>query len=244
MKTHRIAQLAPLAITWFLLTCPLTPSVKAESAETGSSVAGTVKFQGTPPKGTRMEMSADPNCAKAHPGPVITQDIEVNGAGGLEDVVVYVTDGLGDKAFPPPSQPVVLEQKGCAYRPHVVALQANQKLEVVNADTTTHNIHPMPVNNREWNKIQPPGMPVEESFAREEIAIPVKCNVHPWMKGYVAVFKHPYFAVTDKDGNFTLKDLPPGKYTIKAWHEKLGTQSQTVTVAAGQSGKVEFIFKQ
>jgi hypothetical protein len=126
----------------------------------------------------------------------------------------------------------------------VIALQANQKLDVVNADTTTHNIHPIPVNNREWNKTQPPGLPIEESFAREEIAIPVKCNVHPWMRGYIAVFKHPYFAVTDKDGRFDLKDLPPGSYTIKAWQEKLGTQSQKVTVTAGQTGKLDFVFKQ
>jgi plastocyanin len=245
MNKNKIAMTALLAIALFLLACPLTPSVRAAMPDqTGSVVAGTVKFLGTPPKGLRIDMSADPNCAKAHPAPVTTQDIEVTAAGEIENVVVYVADGLGEKTFPAPSQAVVLEQKGCTYRPHVVALQANQKLDVVNADTTTHNIHPMPLNNREWNKTQPPGMPVEESFAREEIAIPVKCNVHPWMKGYIAIFKHPYFAVTDKSGNFTLKDLPPGTYTIKAWHEKLGTRSQAVTVAAGQSGKVDFIFKQ
>jgi hypothetical protein len=137
----------------------------------------------------------------------------------------------------------VLEQKGCQYKPHVLALQANQKLDVVNSDETTHNIHPSPNNNREWNMTQPHGMPLEKTFAREEIAISVKCNVHPWMKGYIAVFKHPYFAVTDKNGNFELKEVPPGTYTITAWQEKLGTQTQKVTVGATEA-TIDFAFKQ
>ena len=207
------------------------------------SVKGTAKFQGTALKPTRIDMSADPNCVKAHPTPATTEDILVGASGGLANVIVYVSDGLGDRTFTPPQQPAVVEQKGCQYKPHVTAMQANQKLDVVNDDPTTHNIHPMPINNREWNKSQPHGMPVEESFPREEIAIPVKCNVHPWMRGYVAVFKHPYFAVTDKDGNFDLKDLPPGTYTVKAWHEKRGTQSQKITVGANEAKTLEFVFK-
>jgi plastocyanin len=145
--------------------------------------------------------------------------------------------------FDPPAQPVTLQQKGCLYEPRVIAVQAGQKVDVVNADTTTHNIHPIPKNNREWNKSQPPGVPIEESFAREEIAIPVKCNVHPWMRGYIAVFKHPYFAVTGKDGSFDLSNLPPGTYTIKAWHEKLGTSTQTVTIGANETKEISFVFK-
>jgi plastocyanin len=209
-----------------------------------SGLAGSVKFQGSAPRPTRIDMSSDPNCLKAGSAPRAGEDLVLDANGGLENVIVYVADGLGDRAFQPPSQPVVIEQKGCTYKPHVVALQANQKIEVVNADATTHNIHPMPLNNREWNKSQPPGLPVEESFAREEIAIPVKCNVHPWMHAYIAVFKHPYFAVTNKDGSFDLKDLPPGSYTITAWHGKLGTLSQKVTVGAGETAKLEFVFKQ
>jgi plastocyanin len=205
---------------------------------------GTAKFSGVAPKPVRIDMSADPNCAKAHPTPATTEDMVVGANGGLANVIIYVSDGLGDRTFQPPAQPATIEQKGCLYRPHVVALQTNQKFDVVNSDATTHNIHPMPNYNREWNKTQPHGMPVEETFTREEIAIPVKCNVHPWMKGYIAVFKHPYFAITDKDGNFEMKDLPPGTYTIKAWHEKLGTQVQKVTVASGQPAKLDFVFKQ
>ena len=129
------------------------------------------------------------------------------------------------------------------YEPHVLALQANQPVEVTNDDSTTHNIHPLPANNREWNKAEIPGSKIEESFARPEIAIPVKCNVHPWMRGYVAVFKHPFFAVTGKDGSFTLNNLPPGTYTIQAWHEKLGTTTQRITIGANESKNIDFMFK-
>lgn len=214
------------------------------AADAPSSVKGTVKFEGTAPKSTRIDMSQDPLCAKAHPTPATTEEVVVGSGGGLENVVVYVSDGLTTHNFQPPQQPAVLEQKGCQYKPHVLALQANQKLDVVNADETTHNIHPTPNNNREWNMTQPHGMPLEQTFAREEVAIPVKCNVHPWMKGYIAVFKHPYFAVTDKNGSFELKDLPPGTYTITAWQEKLGTQVQKVTVGTGETKAMEFTFKQ
>jgi plastocyanin len=208
-----------------------------------ASLTGVVKFEGTPPKATRIDMSQDPICAKAHATPVVTEDVVVGANGGLANVVIYVSDGLGTRTFEPPSEPVVFEQKGCQYKPHVLALQANQKLDVVNNDETTHNIHPNPANNREWNMTQPHGVPLEKTFAREEIAIPVKCNVHPWMKGYIAVFKHPYFVVSDKDGKFDLKNLPPGSYTITAWQEKLGVLNQKIAVAAGEAKSLDFTFK-
>jgi plastocyanin len=189
-------------------------------------------------------MSQDPLCAKLHPTPATTEEVVVGSDGGLANVVVYVSDGLSSHNFQPPPQPATFEQKGCQYKPHVLALQAGQKLDVVNSDETTHNIHPTPNNNREWNMTQPHGIPLEQSFAREEIAIPVKCNIHPWMRGYIAVFKHPYFAVTDNSGSFELKDLPPGTYTITAWQEKLGPQSQKLTVSAGESKTLDFAFKQ
>ena len=209
----------------------------------GSSVKGVVKFSGVAPKPVHISMAADPSCAKSHPSGVNAEDVVTDKSGGLENVIVFVSDGLGDRAFDAPSQPVVMEQKGCMYEPHVVAMQAHQKLDVKNDDQTTHNIHPQPVNNREWNKAQTPGVPIEETFAREEIAIPVKCNVHPWMHSYIAVFKHPYFTLTGKDGSFDLKSLPPGTYTLEAWHEKLGTATQKVTVGANETKQVEFVFK-
>jgi plastocyanin len=214
------------------------------AADSSSSLKGEVKFEGAAPKPSRIDMSADPLCAKAHPTPATTEDIVVGANGGLANVVIYVSAGLAPGTFQPPTQPAVFEQKGCQYKPHVLAMQANQKLDVVNSDETTHNIHPNPNNNREWNMTQPHGVLLEQTFAREEIAIPVKCNVHPWMRGYIAVFKHPYFAVTDKNGSFDLKDLPPGTYTITAWQEKLGTQSQKVTVGTGEAKTLDFIFKQ
>jgi plastocyanin len=213
-------------------------------ADAPSSVKGTVKFEGTPPKGVRIDMSQDPICSKAHPTPATTEDFVVGGDGGLANVVVYVSDGLTTQNSQPPAQPVQLEQKGCQYKPHVLAMQAGQKLDVVNSDETTHNIHPTPNDNREWNMTQPHGMPLEQTFAREEVAIPVKCNVHPWMKGYIAVLKHPYFAVSDKNGNFEIKDLPPGTYTITAWQEKMPPQMQKVTVGGGEAKTLDFTFKQ
>jgi len=233
-----------LMIAAVALSVPGRVAAGSGTPPDSSSLKGEVKFEGTAPKNSRIDMAADPLCAKAHATPITTEDVVVGANGGLANVVVYVSDGLGSQTFQPPQQPAVFEQKGCQYKPHVLAMQANQKLDVVNSDETTHNIHPSPNNNREWNMTQPHGVPLEQTFTRQEIAIPVKCNVHPWMRGYIAVFKHPYFAVTDKDGSFDLKGLPPGTYTITAWQEKLGTQTQKVTIGAGEAKTLDFTFKQ
>src|SRR5271169_3032955 len=238
MKSKYFLLAAVVALTVSLYRQPVAANA------TGGSIRGAVKFSGTVPPSKPINMSADPFCAKQHPAPVFQQEIVADPKGGLENVVVFISDGLGDRTFDPPATPAVIEQKGCLYRPHVMAVRANQPLELVNDDATSHNIHPTPANNREWNKAEPPGSKLEDSFAREEIAIPVKCNVHPWMRGYIAVFKHPYFVVTGKDGSFDLKDLPPGTYTIKAWHEKLGTQSQKITIGANETKALDFTFKQ
>jgi len=210
---------------------------------TTSSVHGKVHFEGKTPVAKPISMAADPVCAKQHLSPIMSQEIMTDDKGDLQNVIVFVSEGLGDQKFDPPSQPAVVEQKGCMYLPHVMAVRANQTLQLVNNDPTSHNIHPVPANNREWNKAEPPGTKVEDSFAREEVAIPVKCNVHPWMRGYIAVFKHPFFSVTGKDGSFDLSNLPPGTYTIKAWHEKLGTSTQTVTIGANETKEISFMFK-
>ena len=153
-------------------------------------------------------------------------------------------EGLGNRTFDAPKTPVELDQKGCMYSPHIVTLMAGQTFDVKNADQTTHNIHPVPKNNREWNKSQAPGAPdISDTFAREEVAIPVQCQVHPWMKSYIAVFKHPYFAVTGANGSFDIKNLPPGTYTLEAWHEKFGVSDQTVTIGAKEAKTVTFSFK-
>ena len=208
------------------------------------SVTGTIRLDGAVPRPAHIQMAADQNCSKMHPSGASAEDVIVGPNGTLGNVIVYVSDGLSSTSFDPPPTPATLEQKGCMYEPHVLAVQARQTVRVINEDGTTHNIHPIPQNNREWNKSQPPGMqPLEEAFPREEIAIPVKCNIHPWMKSYIAVFKHPYFAVTSKDGSFGIRNLPPGTYTLVAWHEKFGTQMKKISVGPNGPDKVDFSFK-
>jgi plastocyanin len=220
------------------------PAAAPVDAATAGSVSGAVKFVGAVPKAKTLNMAADAACAGAHSGPVSDLEVVANASGDLANVIVYVKDGLGNRAFEAPKDGAQLNQEGCMYTPHIVGMMAGQTLSVKNSDKTTHNIHPVPKNNREWNKSQPPGSPnINEVFARDEVAIPVKCNVHPWMKSYIAVFKHPYFAVTDAKGSFEIKNLPPGTYTIEAWHERFGTVSQSVTVGAKEAKTVAFSFK-
>jgi plastocyanin len=211
---------------------------------TAATITGSVKFDGTAARPRRINMAAEPSCAASHASqPPMTQEVVTGGGNSLANVVVYVKSGLSGAA-PAASESVEIDQLGCVYIPHVVAVQTNQAITIKNSDKTTHNIHPTPAVNREWNESQPQGAaPLNKSFAREEIAIPVKCNVHPWMKSYIAVIGHPYFAVSDATGSFTIKNLPPGTYTLEAWHEKFGTQTMDVTVAAKESKAADFTFK-
>jgi plastocyanin len=182
-------------------------------------------------------MDGDDFCAKNNKN-AVSETLVVNG-GTLQNVIVYVKEGLKN-SFDPSAEPAVLDQKDCQYTPHVLSLQVKQQIKIVTSDDTTHNVHPQPKNNAEWNKSQPPkGDPLLESFARAEV-IPVKCNQHAWMKAFIGVFNHPFHAVTDKDGNYTIKGLPTGEYTIEAWHERLGTASQKVTVKEGETATLDF----
>lgn len=229
---------------------PTTGKAFAPKGDEGS-VTGVVAYNGTPPAPKKIDASADPVCGQANPN-LSTEDNIVKD-GKLGNVFVYIKDGatadgtkIGDYTFTTPSDAVTLDQKGCHYVPHVLGLQTNQKLKIVNSDPTQHNIHPTPKVNQEWNQTQPNGSaPLEKSFARAEVLIPVKCNQHPWMKSYIGVTRHPFFAVSAEDGSFTIKGVPPGKYTVVAWHEggATGTEkTMQVTVPANGSAKADFAF--
>lgn len=220
------------------------PAGKTVDPATAGEVTGSVKLDGAAPKMKAISIAAEPACAKARTAPLTSEEVVTGDGGALANVVVYVSSGLDGYSFPTPSTPVKFEQQGCQYHPHVAGMMVAQNVSVINSDQTTHNIHPIPMQNREWNESQPPGAaPIEKSFARDEVAIPVKCNVHPWMKAYMAVLPNPYFQVTGTDGKFDLKGLPPGTYTIVAWHELYKTDPQTITIGAKESKAVTFTFK-
>ena len=245
MKVKNVCLILSLVLTICISSRQVVkagPSATSSSSG-GALIKGSVRFTGTAPATKPISMSADPSCARQHSAPVGFREVIADSNGGLQNAVVFIAEGLGDRSFDVPKDPVVISQKGCLYLPHVLAMRANQPLEVVNSDPTAHNIHPTPANNREWNKVELPGGKMEEAFPREEISIPVKCNIHPWMHGYIAVFKHPYFVVTGEDGSFDLPSLPPGTYTVSAWHEKLGTSSQTITIGANETKQLSFVFK-
>ncbi len=212
------------------------------------SITGTVKLNGTAPHMKGIDMSKDPYCVSQHKDkPATLENVVVGSGGGIENVVLYLSEGLsGPAASAVPSQEPTFDQKGCMYTPHVIAVDADQKFKVTTSDQTTHNIHPLPATgtgNIGWNKSQPPGAPpIETSWKNQEIAIPVKCNIHPWMHGWHVVVKGPY-AITDESGNFTIKNVPAGSYTVTAWQEEYGTQTAKVTVAGGAAAKADFTFK-
>jgi len=244
IKNRLILGIASTVVVLILSSLPGSAGGPPSDTTGGTaSVKGTVKLNGTVPNQKPINMTSDPACARQHNAAVPGEEIVADKKGNLQNVVVFVSDGLGARTFDVPPEPAVIQQKGCVYLPHVLALRVNQKLQVLNSDACTHNIHPQPVNNREWNKAQSPASTAEATFAREEVGIPLKCNVHPWMRAYLAVFKHPYFAVTGKDGSFDLSNLPPGTYTIEAWHEKFGTSTQKITVGANETKNIDFVFK-
>ncbi len=224
---------------------PAGPPPTPIDQSTVATVTGKVLFQGTKPKLKPIMMDQDPVCVQKHSGMVVhVEDGEVNSNGTLPNVFVYVKEGAEKYKFAPPMEQALLDQNGCTYKPHVQGIQVGQDLHIISSDPTTHNIHPMPMNNREWNESQAPGAaPLDKKFARPEVMIPVKCNQHPWMRAYIGVMNNPFFAVTGAEGTFTIKGLPPGDYTIEAWTATFGTQGQKITVGPKESKTVAFTFK-
>jgi plastocyanin len=212
-------------------------------AATAGNIEGVVSFEGTAPKNEPIKMNADPVCVKENPTAQTQETYEV-ADGKLANVFVYVKDGLGNYVFDTPTTPATIDQKSCRYHPHVFGIRVGQPLEIINSDGTLHNIHAMPKTNAEFNTGQPiQGMKTMHTFDKKEVMVPFKCDVHGWMNAYVGVMDNPYYAVTDADGKFDLKDLPPGTYTIEAWQEKLGPMTQTVTLGAKDTKEVNFTFK-
>jgi plastocyanin len=248
MKTlnrYKLAAVLPVALIIAFAVMIPERGVKA-APPSGAGIAGTIKLDGTPPHQKPIDMSKEPSCAAIHKDhPVTTEGVMAGPDGGLANVVVYISEGWsgGDT---PAAEPVTITQKGCQYLPHVVAINPGEHMKVVTSDQTSHNIHPMPQPagpNHEWNKSQPPGAPpIDTTWAAPEVAIHVKCNIHPWMSGYIAVVKGPY-GVSDDKGSFKIENVPPGNYTLTAWQETYGTQTQKITVVAGKPATANFTFK-
>jgi len=219
---------------------PVAPAAKPVDPATAATVTGRITFSGQAPAPRPISMASDPRCI--NPG-AVTETVVTGAAGGLQNVFVYVKDGLGDASFPVPATPVVLDQKGCQYRPHVFGVQVGQPIEILNSDATLHNIHALPMANQGFNVGQAlQGLRHTHTFSTKEVMVPFKCDVHRWMNAYVGVLDHPFHAVTKADGSFTLNGLPPGTYTVEAWHESLGTMTQSVTVGAKETKEVAFSF--
>jgi hypothetical protein len=214
-------------------------------ASTAGTLHGRIVFHGVKPAPKKIAMDTEAACVKAHDGkPVYEESVVVGKKGGLANAFVYIQKGLEGKTFEPVPQPVMLDQHGCMFVPRAIGMQSGQTLDVKNSDTVSHNIHPMPKNGREWNEQQSPQAPdLHRKFVRPEVMIPVKCDVHSWMRAYIGVVEHPYFAVTGEDGSFEMKNVPPGDYTVAVWHEKLGDQTQQVHLANSANQSVDFTYQ-
>lgn len=224
---------------------PSAPPADAKRVDESKAgvIAGRVVIDGPVPENPAVQMDADPLCVReSAPGPSATEAFAVSD-GGLENVFVYVKDGLDSYYFETPTEPVKLDQKGCRYVPHVVGARTGQPIEFSNSDPTLHNVHANAEVNRGFNFPQPlAGMRTTRTFTAREVMVHMKCDVHPWMSAYVGVMDHPYFAVTANGGRFELKNVPAGTYTLEAWHEKLGTQTRQVTLAEEDSQELTFTF--
>lgn len=211
---------------------------------TAGTISGAVNFTGTPPEPELIQMDAEPACQELYDEGPFSQTVVVNDNGTLANVFVYVKSGLEGMNFPTPSEPIVLDQQGCRYHPHVMGVRVDQPIIIRNSDPVLHNIHPEPQNSRPFNVSQPSeGMETERTFAAPEIMIPVGCDVHGWMKAYIGVVEHPYFSVSGEEGSFEIANLPPGDYVVEAWHELYGTQTMEVTVGESETVDVEFTYE-
>jgi plastocyanin len=225
-----------------LLVLAICPAVMCPSRLMAGTVSGKVTFTGTPAHMKPIDMSKEPICAKQHAKPIANEMVVTGPNNGLDNVVVYISSGAPDDGQVP-SQTITYTQKGCQYIPHVLPMHVGQEFQIVNDDEATHNIHPLSKENNQWNKSQSPGgPPIKEKYDKPEF-IPVKCNIHPWMHGWFVVLNTSHYDVSRNAGSFSLPNLPPGKYTITAWHEDYGTLTADVTITGKETKEVNFTFK-
>lgn len=213
------------------------PATPLDAATLGT-INGTVTLQGPPPAMVTLRISGE--CAALHKEPVPVGDAIVQD-GLVQSAFVYLKDGLGDRTFAVPATPVVIDQAGCIYRPHVAGAQTCQPVQFVNSDAFLHNVHGSPRLSSAWNF----GMSVQGSrrevrIAKPEVMIGVRCDVHPWMQAWLGVLDHPFFAVTGADGRVALRGVPAGDYLVASWHERFGVREARVTLGAGETKEVAF----
>ena len=212
-----------------------------ESMGYAAAVSGKVLFEGTASEAEQLDMAADPTCAALHPGGLNSEEVVVNPNRTLKNVFVYVKSGLEGQVFDPPKEAVLLNQEGCHYVPHVFGVQAGQSIEILNSDATLHNVHAVATVNKEFNLGMPiQGMKLKKTFDKPEVMAKFKCDVHPWMSAYAGVVDHPFFSVTNEEGVFEIKDLPPGDYVLESWHEKYGSQTQSISVGQEDLSDISF----
>jgi len=236
MRSNSLALLASAAVLFAGVS--IVPKAQAEA---NGKITGRVLFKGTAPEPIKIRMAADPRCLQANPNGAERRQIDGKN-GGLANVVVAIKTKVKGAAAPL-TTPVVLDQLGCMYNPTVVALMVGQPLKMRNSDETLHNIHPRPVVNEGFNVGQPrKGSENEKKFDKPETLFPVSCDVHPWMRAYIAIFDHPFFTITKEDGSFEIPNVPPGEYEIEAQHPTLKLMSGKAVVKAGAAGNVEITY--
>jgi plastocyanin len=223
---------------------PAAPTGPSVDAATAATITATVKFDGAVPAPEMIVLTGDPKCVSENGGPRRPDEkIVVGDNQSLQNVFVYVKDGLGNYSYPMPTEPVVLDQDKCRYTPRVLGVRVGQPLRIQNDDPLLHNVRSNGVINQAFNKSTPiEGMKFDHTFSTREVMVPFKCDVHGWKTAFVGVLDHPYFGTTKTDGKVVLGNLPPGTYTIEAWHESLGTKTQQITIAAKESKDVSFTF--
>ncbi len=215
------------------------PTAAAAPAAGSGTIKGVVKLNGAPPEAKLIKRDTDPYCARKQ---MKEEDALVGAGGALKNVVVRISKGVSGH-YDPPAQDATLDQQDCMYRPRVQAIMTGQNLVIKNGDQTLHNVHSYKGPSTIFNMAQVPGLPaMGKKFNESGDIIKFKCDVHPWMTGYVSITNHPFFAVTGDDGAFSIGKVPPGTYTLEAWHERFGSKTAEITVAGDKPTEINFAF--